>query len=60
MNPGTYITPDALDARPYPLPGGGSDTDRYIKAANFHDAIAGDLPRKTTDLMYAEQHTLPG
>jgi hypothetical protein len=26
-----------------------------IKAANFHDAFAGDLPRKTTDLMYADQ-----
>jgi pimeloyl-ACP methyl ester carboxylesterase len=55
MNPGTYITPDALDTRPYPLPGGGTGTDLYIKAANFHDAFAGDLPRKTTDLMFAEQ-----
>jgi pimeloyl-ACP methyl ester carboxylesterase len=55
MNPGTYITPDALDTRPYPLPGGGTGTDLYIKAKNFRDAFAGDLPRKTTDLMQATQ-----
>lgn len=55
MNPGTQITPDALDTRPYPLPGGGTGIDLYIKAAVFHDAFAGDLPRKTTDLMQATQ-----
>lgn len=55
MNPGTYITPDALDTRPYPLPDGGTGIDLYIKAANFRDAFAGDLPRKTTDLMQATQ-----
>jgi pimeloyl-ACP methyl ester carboxylesterase len=55
MNPGTQITPDALDTRPYPLPGGGTGTDLYIKAKDFHEAFAGDLPRKTTDLMFAEQ-----
>ncbi|MGH3463220.1 MAG: alpha/beta fold hydrolase [Kribbellaceae bacterium] len=55
MNPGTHITPDALDARPYPLPGGGTGTDLYIKAEVFRDAFAGDLPRKTTNLMQAEQ-----
>jgi pimeloyl-ACP methyl ester carboxylesterase len=55
MNPGTYITPDALDTRPYPLPDGATGIDLYIKTANFHDAFAADLPRKTTDLMYAEQ-----
>jgi pimeloyl-ACP methyl ester carboxylesterase len=31
-NPGTHITPDALDTRPDPLPGGGSGVDLYIKA----------------------------
>ena len=54
-NPGTHITPDALDTRPYPLPGGGSGIDLYIKAEVFRDAFAGDLPRKTTRLMQAEQ-----
>lgn len=46
MNPGTYITPDALDTRPYPLPGGGTGVDLYIKAANFREAFAGDLPAR--------------
>ncbi len=55
INPGTHITPDALDARPYPLQGGGTGTDLYIKAKDFRDAFAGDLPRKTTNLMQAEQ-----
>ena len=55
MNPGTQITPDALDPRPYPLPDGGSGVDLYIKAEVFREAFAGDLPRKTTDLMQATQ-----
>ena len=54
-NPGTHITPDALDARPYPLPGGGTGVDLYIKAEVFRDAFAGDLPRRTTNLMQATQ-----
>jgi len=55
MIPGTEITPDALLTRPYPLPGGGEGTDLYIKAENFHDAFAGDLPLSTTRLMQATQ-----
>jgi pimeloyl-ACP methyl ester carboxylesterase len=55
MNPGTHITPDALDTRPYPLPDGGTGIDLYIKAEVFRDAFAGDLPRTTTNLMQAEQ-----
>jgi pimeloyl-ACP methyl ester carboxylesterase len=55
MNPGTMITPDALDTRPYPLPGGGEGADLYIKKSAFHDAFAGDLPLTTTNLMWAEQ-----
>jgi pimeloyl-ACP methyl ester carboxylesterase len=54
-NPGTMITPDALDARQYPLPGGGEGTDLYIKREAFHDAFAGDLPTSVTNLMWAEQ-----
>ena len=55
MNPGTHITPDALDTRPYPLPDGTTGTDLYIKASVFRDAFAGDLPRSTTRLMHATQ-----
>ncbi|HEY3609863.1 MAG TPA: alpha/beta hydrolase [Pseudonocardiaceae bacterium] len=54
-NPGTMIVPANLDARQYPLPGGGDGTDLYIKKAAFHDAFAGDLPLSTTNLMWAEQ-----
>jgi pimeloyl-ACP methyl ester carboxylesterase len=54
-NPGTMITPDALDTRQYPLPGGGEGTDLYIKRSAFHDAFAGDLPLAQTNLMWAEQ-----
>ena len=55
MNPGTHITPDALLERPYPLPGGGTGTDLYIKESVFRDAFAGDLPASTTRLMQATQ-----
>lgn len=55
MNPGTHITPDALIERPYPLPDGATGTDLYIKAENFRDAFAGDLPARTTQLMHATQ-----
>jgi pimeloyl-ACP methyl ester carboxylesterase len=54
-NPGTMITPATLDTRQYPLPGGGEGTDLYIKQSAFHDAFAGDLPLKTSNLMWAEQ-----
>ena len=54
-NPGTQITPDALDARPYPLPDGTQGVDLYIKAEVFREAFAGDLPRRTTSLMQATQ-----
>lgn len=55
MNPGTMITPTALDTRPYPLPAGGEGIDLYIKKSAFHDAFAGDLPLTMTNLMWAEQ-----
>ncbi|MGI5499346.1 alpha/beta fold hydrolase [Lentzea sp. CA-135723] len=54
-NPGTKITPDALLERPYPLPGGGTGTDLYIKESVFREAFAGDLPSRTTRLMQATQ-----
>ena len=55
LNPGTQIVPSALTERPYPLPDGGEGIDLYIKASAFHDAFAGDLPRKTTAVMQATQ-----
>lgn len=55
MNPGTHITPDALTERPYPLPGGGTGTDLYLKASIFRTAFAADLPRSTTRVMQATQ-----
>lgn len=53
--PGTLVTEDALDTRPYPLPGGDVGVDLYLKANIFHDAFAGDLPRSTTRVMQASQ-----
>ena len=55
MNPGTHITPDALIERPYPLPGGGTGIDLYLKPDIFRTAFAGDLPERTTRLMQATQ-----
>ncbi|MFJ9391153.1 alpha/beta fold hydrolase [Nocardioides sp. NPDC101246] len=53
--PGTLVTEDALDARPYPLPGGEVGVDLYLKADIFREAFAGDLPRSTTTVMQASQ-----
>ena len=55
MNPGSQIGPTTLEFRPYPLPGGGTDIDLYIKKSAFHDAFAGDLPLQMTDQMQATQ-----
>src|SRR6267378_5179605 len=55
MNPGTQIGPATLDFRPYPLPGGGTGIDLYLKKSAFHDAFAGDLPLQMTDQMQATQ-----
>jgi len=55
MNPGSQIGPTTLDFRPYPLPGGGTGTDLYIKKSAFHDAFAADLPLQMTDQMQATQ-----
>jgi pimeloyl-ACP methyl ester carboxylesterase len=55
MNPGSQIGPTTLDFRPYPLPGGGTGIDLYIKKSAFHDAFAGDLPLQVTDQMQATQ-----
>jgi pimeloyl-ACP methyl ester carboxylesterase len=55
MNPGSEIGPNTLITRPYPLPGGGQGTDLYLTREGVRTAFAQDLPRKTTDLMFATQ-----
>jgi pimeloyl-ACP methyl ester carboxylesterase len=55
MNPGSQIGATTLDFRPYPLPGGGTGTDLYIKKSAFHDAFAGDLSLEVTNQMQATQ-----
>jgi pimeloyl-ACP methyl ester carboxylesterase len=55
MNPGSEIGPSTLIARPYPLPDGGEGTDLYLTRRGFRTAFAADVPRHTTDLMFATQ-----
>ncbi|MGW4463763.1 alpha/beta fold hydrolase [Micromonospora sp. NPDC004704] len=50
-HPGSRLDEAALDFRPY----GEGHVDAYIKKAVFHDVFAGDVPRATTDLMWATQ-----
>ncbi|GAA3794530.1 alpha/beta fold hydrolase [Streptomyces chiangmaiensis] len=52
--PGSTLGP-TLNPVPFPLPGGGSGTDLYIKADKFHDQFAADVPTPVTDLMAATQ-----
>lgn len=52
--PGSTLGP-TLNSVPFPLPGGGTGTDQYIKADKFHDQFAADVPRSVTDLMAATQ-----
>ena len=49
--PGSRLDESALDFRPY----AEGRVDGYIKKDAFHDVFAGDLPRSTTDLMWAGQ-----
>ncbi len=53
--PGSLVTDDALDARPYPTPDGEYGVDLYLKPAVFHHAFAADLPSRTTTVMQASQ-----
>jgi len=55
MNPGSQIGPNTLITRPYPLPTGGEGNDLYLTREGVRTAFAQDLPRKTTDLMFATQ-----
>ncbi|MEU7340153.1 alpha/beta hydrolase [Streptomyces sp. NPDC007074] len=45
----------ALNPVPFPLPGGGTGTDLYIKTDTFHHQFAADVPKRVTDLMAATQ-----
>jgi pimeloyl-ACP methyl ester carboxylesterase len=47
-----------LNSVPFPLPGGGSGTDLYIKTDKFHDQFAADVPTSVTDLMAATQRPI--
>ncbi|MEQ6027908.1 alpha/beta hydrolase [Streptomyces salinarius] len=44
-----------LNSVSFPLSGGGTGTDLYIKADKFHDQFAADVPTSVTDLMAATQ-----
>ncbi|MDX3073395.1 alpha/beta fold hydrolase [Streptomyces sp. NPDC088354] len=52
--PGSTLGP-TLNSVPFPLPGGATGTDLYIKADKFHDQFAADVPTPVTDLMAATQ-----
>jgi len=54
----TLLTLDTLDIRPYPLPGGGTGLDAYIKLDRFHEIFGADLPTPVTDVMARTQRPL--
>jgi pimeloyl-ACP methyl ester carboxylesterase len=54
----SLLTLDALDLRPYPVPGGGTGADAYIKLDRFHEIFAADLPTPVTDVMARAQRPL--
>ena len=58
LNPGSLVTENALEARPYPLAGGGTGVDLYLRPGIFREAFAADLPEQTTNLMWATQRPL--
>ncbi|MEU5259235.1 alpha/beta hydrolase [Amycolatopsis sp. NPDC021455] len=51
--PGSRVDETALDFRP-----NGESVDAYIKKAVFHDVFAGDVPKATTDPMWAGQRPI--
>ncbi|WP_327115987.1 alpha/beta hydrolase [Streptomyces sp. NBC_01341] len=46
---------DALNPVSFPLAGGGTGTDLYIKTDTFHHQFAADVPARVSDLMAATQ-----
>ncbi|MFJ2264744.1 alpha/beta fold hydrolase [Streptomyces sp. NPDC087844] len=55
--PGSTLA-SAVDAVPFPLPGGGTGTDLYVQKDKFRDAFAADVPASVTNLMAATQRPL--
>ena len=55
------LGPDALLARQYPLPGGGSRNEVYVRTADFHRIFAADLSSTRADALAASQRPIdPG
>jgi pimeloyl-ACP methyl ester carboxylesterase len=48
----------ALDAVAFPVPGGGTGEDLYIRRDEFHRVFAADVPRDVADLMGATQRPI--
>ena len=55
--PGGRLGP-ALDTVPFPLPGGGTGNDLYIKQDEFRAVFAADVPQPVADLMAATQRPI--
>ena len=55
--PGGELGP-ALDAVPFPLPGGGAGTDLYIQQDRYHDVFAADVHVDEARLMAATQRPI--
>lgn len=55
--PGGELGP-ALDTVPFPLPGGGSGDDLYIKQDEFHRVFAADVTENVAALMAATQRPI--
>jgi pimeloyl-ACP methyl ester carboxylesterase len=55
--PGGRLGP-ALDTVPFPLPGGGTDNDLYIKQDEFRKVFAADVPQPVADLMATTQRPI--
>jgi pimeloyl-ACP methyl ester carboxylesterase len=48
----------ALDAVPFPIPGGGTGSDLYIRQDEFPGVFAADVPKDVADLMAATQRPI--
>jgi pimeloyl-ACP methyl ester carboxylesterase len=55
--PGGQLGP-ALDSVPFPIAGGESGMDLYIKQDRFRDVFAADVPPETAELMAATQRPI--
>jgi pimeloyl-ACP methyl ester carboxylesterase len=55
--PGAQLGP-ALDPVPFPVAGGGTGTDLYIRQDRFHEVFAADVPPEVAALMAATQRPI--